>query len=93
MKPAETMEFFLIIVIYIYIYISVNLGRIFSLINVRLNDMDIFAFTYLFSSVFMYKIRYLQKLEKKIVKANIAILLNRTCINIYIHTTINPLFL
>ena len=27
------------------------------------------------------KIRYLEKLEKKIVKANIAILFNRTCIN------------
>ena len=31
------------------------------------------------------KIRYLEKLEKKLVKANIAILFNRTYINIYIY--------
>ena len=31
------------------------------------------------------KIRYLEKLEKKLVKANIAILFNRTCINEYIY--------
>ena len=27
------------------------------------------------------KIRYLEKLQKKLVKANIAILFNRTCVN------------
>ena len=34
-----------------------------------------------FSCNISSKIRYLEKLEKKLVKANIAILSNRTCIN------------
>ena len=42
---------------------------------------------------FPCNIRYLEKLEKKLVKANIAILFNRTCINdnIYLYIYIRPM--
>ena len=40
----------------LYIYISVNLGRIFSLIHVRLNNIAILAFTSFFSIFSKYLI-------------------------------------
>ena len=51
----------------IYIYISVNLGRIFSLIHVQLNNIAILAFTSFFSSVSKYLILLLI-LQGKLLK-------------------------
>ena len=50
--------------------------------------MGVCVYIYISLSETRSKIRYLEKLEKKLVKANIAMLFNRTCFNeeIYIYS-------
>ena len=52
------------------------------------NKMNFGELIFNFPCYIWSKIRYLEKLEKKLVKANIAILFNRTCINEYIYNSV-----